>query len=237
MKHLKYFFFSDSHICDGTYKDDFSKTIQDDMRFIERLKLIKHKVDMIVGVGDIFELWQASHSAIKSAHFIVLKWLKEYVKLLKGNHDFSTFAPETMKFTTKSGKRVMASHAFQNNPRMKKWYLKAAIYIVGKLERWFPWLDEPKKHPKLYKLLPKKYRKVFTEKMHKVKGIEKDVEEYCKSFIGKVDVLICGHSHIKGAKVLKNAKGSILMLNCGDCTKGKFQGVLFDANNDAWEIL
>lgn len=244
MAFKKYYFFSDTHLADGTELDDFSQKFEDDMKFRRKICLIARRVDVIVGVGDIFELWQTSHNAIRSAHFIIWKWIQDHVKLLKGNHDFSTFANQTMKFKTKSGKRVLVSHGFQNNKQMSKWYTKAFIYLVGKLEKFFPWLDNKDKHPKLYKLLPAEHRKVFQKKFHKVKGIEKDVEEYCRSFIGKFDIIIVGHSHKQVERRLNRASygvdvigGSILMLNCGHNTGGQFQGLLFDANTDKYEFV
>jgi predicted phosphodiesterase len=228
---------SDLHIADGTEKDDFSQSFEQDMKFRDKLDLIKSKVNKIVGVGDIFELWQTSHQKIKNAHFIIWKWINDNVYLLKGNHDYSTFAPQTMKFETSSGLKVLVSHGYQNNKHMTGAHTIALIWIVGKLEKWFPWLDNPDKHPKLYKLLPKKYRKIFEKKFSRIDGIEKDVHEYVKSFAGKYSIVICGHSHIQGSRSFKVGDHSILMLNCGHCTNKAFQGILFDTDTEEWEFV
>ena len=66
----KMFFFSDAHICDGSRKDDFSQKKIKDGEFIGKMEMVRKEVDKIVGVGDIYELWQTSHNKIMNAHYI-----------------------------------------------------------------------------------------------------------------------------------------------------------------------
>jgi UDP-2,3-diacylglucosamine pyrophosphatase LpxH len=217
---MKLLFISDLHIGDGSKSDDFAdgKLDRNDWRLIEWIRDIK--ADKVYLVGDVWELWQFKSQAIRNAHFLLWKFLhgKKFAHI-RGNHDYGLMSPLTKTLKTKSGKRVLISHGFQNDRLMTNPFARFGIWLLGQtLEKIWPDIDNGVG----YKCKQKKSRTV------------RNTLEYANKMLKKYDIVILGHSHRQ--MIEKSPLGKIYT-NCGTCQGGKTQGILLDTLTDNIKIV
>lgn len=149
-------FFSDTHLGDGSATDDFHR----DKEFIEFLTFARdNKVKELVGLGDLYELWQARLDRIMWAHSDVFKALDRFGRKfihVYGNHDYFPFSRLTPEVYHKKGIYAVHGHQCDEFNRYKnplfalRWPVgKYVTLLVAEFERWFHkdtdvWLEKMK---------------------------------------------------------------------------------------------
>jgi len=211
---------SDLHMGDGTGTDDF--IAQDDkvLNFIENIN-----PDILYLNGDIFELWQCSMRKIRKFHYTFTNYVEgKYYKpvifpqivKLKGNHDYSLLGQMKAEITTRSGKKVLITHGFQNDPLMTNPISRFFTWCLGRIERLIPNIDN-----------------VFSAS----KRINNKANEYAMQQLKKYDIVILGHTHKIECKQYLVLGRFVTYANSGTCTNGKIQGILLDTDTDEIKIV
>jgi len=211
---------SDLHIGDGTEADDFRG--QDDriLNFISSIA-----PDRLYFNGDIFELWQCRMKDIRSLHYALTKFVDgEYVHgmifpeviRIKGNHDYSLFGKMKAELVTDSGKKILITHGFQNDPWMTNPISRFATWCFGRIERLIPGANN-----------------IFGTS----KRITNKAQEYAMKMGKKYDYVVLGHTHEIGLDwVLLDGK-TVLYANSGCCCSGKMQGLLIDTKDSSVKMV
>jgi len=208
---------SDWHMGDGTMADNFLGQDYKVLDFIEKIN-----PDLLVLAGDIFELWQCKMKDIKHAHYPIVNYIdSKYSKLsrpeiirLKGNHDYTLTGQSKLEITTKSGKRILITHGFQNDPWMTSLISRFFTWCYGNVERLTA------------------EQNIFSTS----KRITNKAHEYAIKQLIKPDhyhIVILGHTHIIGIedmcrKYIRHA----VYANSGCCCDNKIQGIFFDTETD-----
>jgi len=199
---MKILVISDLHLNDGSGADDFG---DNDLRLISWLCSFRY--DMLVLNGDIYELWQSRKKKIRQAHKALFYYLETMLSAqliqLKGNHDYRLFKLLSKVIKTKSGKRILITHGFQNDPWMTSPVSRFLVWCVGIIEKPIPGIDN------IWGTSKKISNKTFSYAM-----------KMCK----KYDYVVCGHTHI-----LREGKS---YFNSGTCQQGRLEGVLIDTDTD-----
>jgi len=209
---MKILVISDIHLGDGSKSDDFGNRANE----IKLKKWIeKQKADRIYLNGDIYELWQFKPQAVKNAHYMFWKYLhgRKFVHI-RGNHDYQLMGPLTKTLKTKSGKRVLISHGFQNDKLMTNPFSRLFVWIIGQtLEKLFPDIDN---------------EDGYKHKRNKSRTIRNTLK-YAEKMWKRYDIVILGHSH---KQMTERSYVYGIYANCGTCANGKLQGVLLDTLTD-----
>ena len=206
---MKILAISDLHIGDGSKADDFGHRGRDH-QFISWVK--SFKADMIIVVGDLYELWQFKSQAIRNAHYILVKYIENNCYHIRGNHDYQLMGPLSKKITTKSGKKILFSHGFQNDKMMTSPFTRLAIWGITWLERILPWIDNDNSY----------------KKNRKKSRIQKYTKRYADKMLKRYDIVVCGHTHRQGV----TSKDGKVYANCGTCVNHRQEGILINTLTD-----
>ncbi|GAG76017.1 unnamed protein product, partial [marine sediment metagenome] len=136
-------------------------------------------------VGDIFERKQAGLKSIHKEHPLIFQELKKPTEIyIPGNHDeiMRAFYAMFHVITLPDGRKVLIAHGHANDPFMRGFLARYGVWALGIAEVIVPWIDNPDLYPS------------WTKGKTKSK-IERMVQAYAKSMIGKYDVVVHGHDH------------------------------------------
>ena len=217
---MKVLIISDLHLGDGSSADDFGDNDDSLLKWIT-----SHNADVVYLNGDIYDSWQFKMKRIKKAHPKIIKEFKNRkYKYIRGNHDYSVMGVLTRSLTTKNAMKVLISHGFQNDDRMKNPFLRVGVWFLGILERvpFLSWIDNPES---------------FATPRNKEK-IMKLTEDYARDQLHKYDIVICGHTHLKCDKnVSDGLTGSLKYINTGTCQHGKREGAILDTETGSVRLI
>ncbi len=200
---------SDLHLGDDSRADDFGEHDTDIIEWIRNID-----PDKIYLAGDLYELWQFKSQKIRNAHYLLIDYLngRRFVHI-RGNHDMQLIAPLTKSFKTKSGKRVLISHGFQNDKWMTNPLARLGIWALTWLERFIPGIDNENTY----------------SKNRKKSRTQKKTLAYAMKMLKKYDMVFCGHTH---RQMTERSCVYGVYVNVGSCIHGKFQGAVLDTLTD-----
>jgi UDP-2,3-diacylglucosamine pyrophosphatase LpxH len=222
---MKYLIISDLHLGDGTGSDDFvyegnKKHSENDVKLANWIDSLRP--DIVILAGDIYELWQHRLKRIKKAHSLLWNTFNNKLKLgykfirLVGNHDYQLLGKSTYTITTKSGKKILISHGFQNDKSMKNPFVRFGVWCLGLVEKIIPNIE-------------------VVERVFKNSSVSKQIEEntmqYAYSKFNEYNIVVCGHTHDQTA-VHFDINGNNWYYNTGTCQHGKLEGILIDSDKD-----
>ncbi len=213
---------SDLHLADGTNLDDFGKKGETEARELALIDFINAQSPIRVYLnGDIYELWQTKMKRIRQAHPTIIHFFESdpRIRFLVGNHDLTLTGKSTAEFMTKSGKKVLISHGFQNDLGMSSAIMRFWTWIIGKLEILI--------HPDIDRI-----GDIFFKNQNKEILMEK-VRDYAAKQLIYYDICICGHSHYNEIGELNGKPYA----NSGGCIWGKIEGILLDCETDELSIV
>ena len=217
---MKALILSDLHMGDGTGSDEFMEQDYKILNFIGSIA-----PDSLYLNGDIFELWKCKMKNIRSFHYTLTKFVDgEYVHgmifpeviRIKGNHDYTLFGKMKVEITTKSGKKILITHGFQNDPWMTNPISRFFTWCLGRVEKLIPDIDN-----------------VFSAS----KRINNKANEYAMQQLTKYDIVILGHTHKIECKQYLILGRFVTYANSGTCTNGKLQGILIDTETDEIKVV
>jgi len=204
---------SDLHLCDKTGADNFG--VNQEKKFITLLRNLYP--DIIIFVGDTFELWQTDMETIFAAYQNLWQELERYeykLIFIKGNHDW-TIDETTFPYKVctefnfiHGGKIYHCEHGHKYDIFKHKWWILAAFFVnlYGYIERLI-FRKKSKQELRLFKMQTKtpdnnRYEKA-AQKMLRNKNY---------------DVVVMGHTH---QFVKRKYSTNQLYLNTGTWVDGK----------------
>ncbi len=213
----KYAIFSDLHLGDGGKHDQFGSKDYFLLKIFS--KLISKKYTIILN-GDVFEYWKNTERSVSKAHQVLIDFIKNspHVRLLIGNHDFDLMGHFTFTFDTRSGKKVLVSHGFQNDKWMVHPILRTLLYLATFLERFIG-------------LRLETIFSGYTQQLDK--GIEKRTYQYAKKMFSHFDIVICGHTHVQ---TCLEEKGKIY-LNSGHVMGDRIEYIKFNTQKEIYKLI
>jgi predicted phosphodiesterase len=137
---------------------------------------------------------------------------------IKGNHDYSLFGKMKAELVTDSGKKILITHGFQNDPWMTNPISRFATWCFGRIERLIPGANN-----------------IFGTS----KRITNKASDYAFEQLKKYDVVVLGHTHEVGMRFYSmDERGRTpLYVNSGCCCDGKIEGILIDTKTDEIKIV
>jgi len=208
---LTHYIVSDTHLADGSGRDDFKKNRT---RFKNFLRFVRKKKARLVIAGDFLELWQAHPAAITRAYSDILNELIALqATIVIGNHDYFLTHFRKLTFLHDSyrlpGTKVIVKHGHQfdrfNDPERFMRIANLAALAAGHLEDIYPDFDETAlgflKH--LQKDLAAAFRSSPTPGTGRKEYLDRggDLSEYlrgARALLKKYDYCILGHTHEAG---------------------------------------
>lgn len=223
---------SDLHIDHG---DKFGIFKWDTPLLIEYIKNIinKFNIQQVILNGDIFELYKYKYEDIAKHNNNLVSFLSQPMFIhIKGNHDItSKIARDSYVIKNKNGQTIYFEHGhkadFLNGTPIGRVISKVGLKTLK-------WFMKNKKIRKAYfryieiddqiTRMPKKYNS-YKYLQHALKLLK------------QYDVVFLGHTHKIEAHHTYYLNRKKRYINCGSCSMGRFQAVIFNTESLRYEII
>lgn len=204
---MRILFFGCLHLGDGSRADDSTN----EFKFFKWKDKINP--DVVYGGGDLYELWQFKMKKIKKAHPKLYNFLQSIKdNCIIGNHDYKIIGKNKIVLEF-NGIRILFIHLHQSDEGMKNPFIRLFVWFLAIPENLgLKNID----NPELCYFTQKQYEKAV-----------KSAEKYARKELAKYDIVIGVHTHIRLIKVYGHRA---TYGNCGTCTNGKVEGLLYDTD-------
>jgi predicted phosphodiesterase len=229
---MKLLVLSDLHLGNG---DTFGTFGWDPSRFISVLEDIRmsYEIDKLVINGDLYELYKYSHDDIVNNQQALVDYFKSVEAVyIRGNHDFfCEEGQDSLLIENSLGQTVYIEHGHNadllNGTRIgcrivrlffrvlrhlvKIGWIRSAYFTYNDL------IDEVDRVPRKYN----SYRYL----------------KYALRLLKTYDVVILGHTHKIEVHKTYYLNRKKRYFNCGSCTLGRFQAVMFDTETFDYDTI
>jgi predicted phosphodiesterase len=223
---------SDLHI---DTNDQFGTFQWNELDFIMHLEKVRYyyNIDKVIFNGDTFELMKYRMEEIQKTYKVLIKYFKnkDFV-FIKGNHDIvSRTGLESYDIMNSKGMTIHIEHG-HNADWMNGTKAGRALGNLGfGLLKLFT----------SYKPVMNIYMRIVThnEQIHYVPKKYNTIKYllYALRLLKEYDVVILGHTHKLESHHTYYLNRKKRYLNCGSCSMGRFQGIVFNTETLEYEML
>lgn len=224
---------SDLHIDSGDKFGIFNWDTETLINYMETL-IYLNNVEKVILNGDIYELVKYRFEDIKKANPRLVEYLSQpKFVYIRGNHDIvSKSALDSYLIKNSSGQTVYFEHGhkadFLNGTLLGRWVTKNFLVFVNRLMKANRWIC-------------KAYFK-YIEFNDQINHIPKKYNSYkylkhALKLLKTYDVVFLGHTHKIEAHHTYYLNRKKRYINCGSCSLGRFQAVLFNTESLRYEII
>ena len=229
---MKLLIISDLHLGNG---DRFGTFGWDPSRFISVLDDIRtsYGIDRIVLNGDLFELFKYRYEEVVKAQKKILQYFKSLDSVyIRGNHDF--FCKDGVDYhriTNSQGQVIHIEHGHNadlfNGTKLGRSLVHLGFRILRILSK-AEWVR------RLYLSINESVDEVnaIPRKYNSYKYLK-----YAMRLLKDYDAVILGHTHKIEVHKTYYLNRKKRYLNCGSCTLGRFQAVMFDTETFDYDTI
>jgi predicted phosphodiesterase len=229
---MKLLVISDLHIGTGDSLDIFDWRDDEFLDFLTEFR-DDYGIEGLVLNGDIYELHKYRMDDIVKARPALMRYFaRPEVTYIKGNHDrINPLGLESYLLVNSAGKRIYFEHGhnadFVNGTRLGRVLATAffgALKQAVKIRRVLDFYFKAVEINDMIARIPKKYN---TYKYL----------NYALRLLKKYDIVFLGHTHTLESHVTWYLNDKKRYLNCGSCSLGRFQGMVFDTETLKYESV
>ena len=228
---MKLLILSDLHLDTG---DRFSTSDWTSERFIRKIDLIiaLYGIDKVVLNGDVFDMINSPMKAIEHAQRDTMTYLKNIGAIfVQGNHDIG-YADGLRELVIENSRgatiRIEHGHKAEifNGTKPGRVFVRVLMKAMKLLTKW-------------NRLHNRYHKEVLIDDAvcGKPAYRSSDCFKYAHKLLRTNDVVVLGHTHRLEESISYYGDDRKIYLNCGSCTKGKFQGVILDTESLRYELL